>query len=145
MAANRGRRSPPPDLDRYARLTEPDTVLVSENFAALYAINLPGTWIYDDVQVVRDDPRLHDPHLWGQFFTNLYVPDSADNLWRPLTNLSYAFQWWLHGERAWPFHLVNLLLHAVVAAQVAELGRRLTDRRGVGFIAGLLFETRVID
>jgi putative ABC transport system permease protein len=43
VAANRGRPSPPPDLDVYARLTAPGTVLVSENFAALYGVKVGAT------------------------------------------------------------------------------------------------------
>jgi hypothetical protein len=112
--------------------------------AGLYLINLPGTWIYDDVAVAREDKRLKDVRLWGKFFTDLYMPDAADNLWRPMTGLSFAIQWQMTGDRAWPMHGVNLLLHALVAAQVAELGRRLSGVRGVGFIAGLLFAAHPI-
>jgi hypothetical protein len=110
----------------------------------LFLINLPGTWIYDDVQVALGDKRLKDVRLWGQFFTDLYMQDAADNLWRPVTGLSFAIQWQMTGQRAWPMHLVNLLLHALVAAQVAELGRRLSGVRGVGLVAGLLFAAHPI-
>ncbi|MBK7645574.1 MAG: tetratricopeptide repeat protein [Planctomycetes bacterium] len=45
--------------------------------------------------------------------------------WQPLTWLSYAIDWKLHGlEPAW-FHLTNLLLHALDAALVCVLARRL--------------------
>ncbi len=49
VAMNAGRRPPLPDLDLYRRLTEPGTVLVSENFARLYgvavgdSVDLPGS------------------------------------------------------------------------------------------------------
>jgi hypothetical protein len=45
---------------------------------------------------------------------------------------------WLHGNRPWAFHLVNVLLHGGASALVAELGRRLAGWR-VGLFAGLLF------
>lgn len=106
--------------------------------AATFAITLRGTYIYDDVALVQDDPRVSDPHLWGQFWTKPYILDSIDNLYRPLTSMSYAIQWWLHGDRPWAFHLVNVLLAAASAAAVAELARRLAGAK-VALVAGLLF------
>jgi hypothetical protein len=105
----------------------------------LYIHTLAGTWIYDDLFHAREDPRLADVHLWGRYLTDGYMPGGVDRLWRPLVSLSYAVQWKLTGDRAWPFHAVNILLHAMASALVAELARRLTGRRGVALIAGLLF------
>ncbi len=112
--------------------------------ASLYLINLPGTWIYDDLYIAHDDQRLQHVNRWHEYLTTDYFAGAVDNLWRPLTSISYAVEWWLHGERAWPFHLVNLLLHAAVTLLVAKLGRRLTGSRSVGFIAGLLFAAHPI-
>jgi protein O-mannosyl-transferase len=105
----------------------------------LYIHTLGGTWIYDDLFHARQDPRLADVHLWGQYLTDGYMPSGVDRLWRPLVSLSYAVQWKMTGDRAWPFHAVNILLHAAASALVAELARRLTRRRGAALIAGLLF------
>ena len=66
------------------------------------------------------------------------MPEGADNLWRPLVSMSYAVQAWGNGGQFWAFHLVNILLHGLACGLVAELGRRLCDRK-VGLIAGLLF------
>lgn len=103
----------------------------------VYACTLRGTYIYDDIAVVRDDPRLTNPHRWHQFWTWPYMP-SPDKLYRPLVSLSFAVQRVWTGERAWPLHMVNWLLHAAVAAGVAELGRRLAGLR-TAWAAGLLF------
>ncbi|MFH1501948.1 MAG: hypothetical protein ABIG03_02760 [Candidatus Eisenbacteria bacterium] len=43
------------------------------------------------------------------------------------------------GPRAWVFHLVVVLLHAVNAVLVGRLGARLSGSRPVGFTSGLLF------
>jgi tetratricopeptide (TPR) repeat protein len=53
--------------------------------------------------------------------------------------MSYAIQHRLHGAVAWPFHLLNVLLHAGASALVAELARRLTGSGCVALVAGLLF------
>jgi len=56
--------------------------------------------------------------------------------------MTYALQWLIHGDTiAWPYHAVNWILHACVAACVAELTRRLIANKGeiAAYIAGLLF------
>jgi hypothetical protein len=104
---------------------------------ALYAVTLGGTYVYDDFDILFSDPRISHPGQWNRFFTESYN-GGVDNLYRPLTSLSYALQWQIHGDKAWAFHLVNVLLHAAVAALTSELARRLAGWRA-GPVAGLLF------
>ena len=125
---------------------------------ALYAVTLGGTYIYDDVyhlfndwrthprKVVRSQPApaaatapaavleaeylppaIEDPRAWHLYLTESYN-DAVDNLYRPVTSLSYAVQATLHGRhesRAWAWHLFNVLLYGVVCAQVALLAGRM--------------------
>ncbi len=109
----------------------------------VFAVTLGGTYVYDDVTVVQGDPRLVAPIQWGKLWTQEYIPGSLDNLYRPLVSMSYAVQWWVHGDRAWAFHAVNWILHAAVAAAVAELCRRGAGK-GAAYIAGLLFAVHPI-
>lgn len=104
---------------------------------ALYAVCLGGTYIYDDVAIIQTDDRLTDPHQWGRYWTEAYN-NGIDNLYRPLTSMSYAVEWQLHGDRPWIFHLINVLLHAAVCATLAEFVRRVTNTK-TAFIVGLLF------
>jgi hypothetical protein len=94
----------------------------------LYAHTLGGTWVYDDRFHAHDDPRLKEPGRWREYLTEGYFPGGVDHLWRPLVSASYAVQWKVFGERAWAFHLVNVLLHAAASALVAVLARRLGSR-----------------
>jgi protein O-mannosyl-transferase len=107
--------------------------------ATLYAHTLGGTFIYDDRFHAQTDRRLHDPGGWRQYLTEGYVPGGVDHLWRPLVSFSFLLQRDLTGDRAWPMHLVNVLLHAIAAALVAQFAGRLTDDDRVGLVAGLLF------
>lgn len=105
----------------------------------LYAVTLYGVGnIYDDEFIVEHDLRVSNPQMWKEFWTRDYFHGGMDNLYRPLVSQSFGLQWWLHGDRPWAFHLVNILLNAGAAAVVAELGRRLGGF-SVGLIAGLLF------
>jgi hypothetical protein len=109
----------------------------------LYAITLKGTYIEDDVIAIREDSRITQPGQWHRLLKESYWLDgSVDNLYRPLVSLSFALQWHLTGEKPMPFHAVNWLLNAVVAAMVAELARRLAggnSSNGSAYLAGLLF------
>jgi hypothetical protein len=104
----------------------------------LYAVTLGGTYVYDDLFFARDDERLHDVGRWGEFWTTDYFAGGIDKLYRPLTSMTYALQWQLHGDRPRALHLVNWLMHAGASALVAELARRLSGTR-VAYAAGLLF------
>ena len=109
----------------------------------VYAISLGGTYIWDDMFIARDDPRLASPSQWKQLWTKDYFNGGIDNLYRPLTSTTFAVEKWLHGDRPWVFHLVNWLLHAAVAAAVAELARRCAGQRAA-FFAGCLFAVHPI-
>ena len=106
---------------------------------ALYAVTLWGTFVYDDHTIVLNDPRVTQPGMWPRLLRERYLPVAADSLWRPVASLSYVLQYRLHRDLAWPYHAVNILLHAAVSAAVAELARRWTADPRAALIAGLLF------
>lgn len=103
----------------------------------IFAACLGADYVFDDVGILLLDERIADPALWGRFFTESYH-GGVDNLYRPLTSLTLAGQWWLHGDAAWAFHGVNWALHAGASAAVAALALRLCGR-GAAWVAGLLF------
>jgi hypothetical protein len=109
----------------------------------LYAVTVGGTYIYDDLPLVLHDQRVSPPVQWKQIWTTEYFTGSIDNLYRPLVTSSFALEWMAHGERAWAFHLVNVILFAAAAGLTAELARRLGGLR-VGYVAGVLFAAHPI-
>src|SRR5947199_10245228 len=82
---------------------------------AVYAVTFGCTFVFDD-DILHFDPRYGDPSTWWRFWVDQYWPQGIDNLYRPLSCLTLAIQYKLHGDVAWPYHLVNCLLHAAVAA-----------------------------
>lgn len=104
----------------------------------VYAVTLNGTYIYDDVKIVHTDPRVLEPARWWQLWTQPYFAQSVDKLYRPLVSSSFAIENYLHADRPWAFHAVNILLHAAVSAAVAGLAVQLCGS-AAGWVAGLLF------
>lgn len=109
----------------------------------VYACTIGGTYIYDDVAIVRDDPRVQQPARWSELWTQPYFPTAGrgavvDPLYRPLVSTSFAVQRWLGGDRPWAFHLVNVLLHMGVSAVLVLLAARLGGL-AAGWVAGILF------
>src|SRR5665213_2723176 len=105
---------------------------------SLYAVTLGGTYIYDDVAIVHEDPRVFHPAQFYKLWTQPFFASSVDKLYRPLVSSSFAIQNYLHGDRPWAFHAVNIVLHAATCALVALLAARLAGTVAA-WISGVLF------
>src|SRR5258708_40156576 len=87
-------------------------------FAALSPALRAGFVDIDDSQLLLDNEHfrgLDSEHLHWMLTTHRM------GHWQPLTWLSYAIDWKLHGLNPFWFHLSNLLLHALDAALVCVL------------------------
>ena len=58
---------------------------------------------------------------------------------RPLVLISFTLDQKLFGLNAYPYHLINLLLHIITTLGVVELCRILTRKPYAGMIAGVIF------
>src|SRR4051812_44509400 len=54
------------------RSTAAPAVLSALLALVLYAVTLPGTYVYDDLYIVQRDPRIADVRLWPKFWTKDY-------------------------------------------------------------------------
>lgn len=87
----------------------------------LYANTLPNALVYDDLELISKNPLTHNPLAFRAIFGSSYWGEARiDNIYRPLTVWSLALNYGTnilfgkHGESPFGFHLVNLLLHAIV-------------------------------
>ncbi len=85
-------------------------------------------------------------HIRGLSWENIQVMfnpmsprEELGNEYLPLRDLSYAVNYALDGYDARGYHATNLLLHIFNSLLVMLLAWRLTTRRWVGCVAGLLF------
>jgi hypothetical protein len=88
----------------------------------VYAPSLAGGFLYDDQQLIVTNPSIRDLGAIGTVLR--YEPS------RPLLSLTWALNYAASGLRAWPYHLVNVLLHAANAALLASLFRWMASRGG---------------
>jgi tetratricopeptide (TPR) repeat protein len=92
----------------------------------VYANSLANGFAYDDVWIIQHRDLVHGFGRLPELLTTDYWPDRfGSGLFRPLTLLTFAIDWWLWGGDPFGFHLVNILLHAAVAAVLTALLLRL--------------------
>lgn len=91
-----------------------------------------------------DDPYiLHNPAVTSPSWHGFFVPDQVTNLSRPITFGSFALNWAIGGDHPFGYHLVNVLLNAIVALLLYLVLRKLLENVANGellaWIAALLF------
>jgi len=102
---------------------------------------LSAGFTFDDVSIVRDNPRLAGPERVGEIFTTHYFggPLATGKNFRPVVLLTYAVQRWTTGTDPFPFHLTNVLLHAVTTLLFAAWLLALGMPRAPSLVAAALF------
>ncbi|MFO0608441.1 MAG: hypothetical protein U0324_35070 [Polyangiales bacterium] len=133
MAPSEG-DAPPSPAPRLARPRAP-LVLLLVATALVYLPAVPGEFVWDDVNLIQNNPHVRDPaRLWeGLTHDFWHVPSSQETAgafsrryYRPVVTLAYALQYRAFGGRPLGFHLVSLGLHlACVALAHGWLRRRL--------------------
>jgi Flp pilus assembly protein TadD len=105
----------------------------------------PG-FIHDDHRIIEQNELIRDPRRIPEILTRGYwtVDENAvPNLYRPVTILSFAASHAVGGLEPAGYRAVNLALHALVAALVYLLARRVLGGAGApgqaALLAGLLF------
>jgi hypothetical protein len=105
---------------------------------AVYANAVRNGYALDDDYILRNNPLVHGLGNVGALLTSPYWPGS-DEMYRPVTLLTFAVEWALFGDAPGVFHATNVLLHAVASALVAWLVLRLGGGRAAALGAGVLF------
>ena len=94
----------------------------------------------DDLQILRNS-FVTDSHSLSEFVTTDawgFAGSHLSNYYRPLQLLVYSAEYAAYGNRAWPWHLVNLCVNACAVAAAYFLLLSLADWE-MAFWASLLF------
>lgn len=117
---------------------------------AAYANSFPGTFILDDLTIVKTNPLVAHLDLTRIFTTDYWGVDANSGLFRPLTILSLAINRMLFGSSAAGFHAVNLILNALVVLLLFCVFSRLPLPGRAAWLAAAFFavhpiHTEVVD
>jgi hypothetical protein len=95
----------------------------------------------DDVRLVESNPAIESLAHLPKLFVEPYWSVAGEHygIFRPLTIASYALNRALTGAGPMGFHIVNVLLHACVAALAWSALRRAGTHYGTALLGGLLF------
>ncbi|MBP9025888.1 MAG: tetratricopeptide repeat protein [Phycisphaerae bacterium] len=116
--------------------------------ALCYVNTLGGGFVYDDLAVVYDNPRIRsltDPDIWRRDWWQPASPDQEvlrrhrDRLYRPLTLWTMAANYAVGDLRPFGYHLANVALHVAACVLVWRLGQRLFGDPAVATVGALLF------
>jgi len=108
---------------------------------AVYANVLNGAFLWDDQQLVTDNPFIKQASHPGKLFLGNILAGygKESQSYRPLQMLTYMadYRLWKLDPRG--YHLTSILLHILAALCVFGWAYRLTSDRLISFFAGLLF------
>jgi|GEM_PF-3387992 len=105
-----------------------------------YYNSLAGGFVLDDFEVLRPAVALVEQGNVGAAFTqpSARFADGAA-VYRPVTMLSHALDYWLWGESAFWYHQFNVWLHALGVVWVYALVARVARQRGLALAVAALF------
>ncbi len=117
---------------------------------AVYSNSFSAGLVLDNGTVIGTDPRIKEvtrDNLFLIFHQNYWWPAFESDLYRPLTTLSYLFNYAILGDRRFPFgyHVVNFLLQWANVWLVLVIVRRLSGNLALAAIAAALFAVHPVN
>jgi len=109
----------------------------------VYANTLRNSFVFDDEEYIfRNRP------VTALSVTGLLRPEKFNNVFRPVSMATFAFNWAVGHAHPWGYHLFNILLHMAVTLLLYLVLRKLVERLPEGgtiaFAAALLFAVHPI-
>ncbi|MFQ5454828.1 MAG: tetratricopeptide repeat protein [Nitrospirota bacterium] len=120
----------------------------------VYINTLQNDFVYDDRQEVLENHYIRDirylPEMlvspFWEFITVSpqwgFIPEKekiSSNYYRPVKSILYTLTYHLFGLKAWGFHLVNIVLNALVSVLVFLISLRFMGRISYSLICSILF------
>lgn len=85
--------------------------------ATIYANALDIGFYFDDWHVIQDNPHIRRLSNIPRFFVDIDTSSAShqNRTLRPLLSTTFALNYAISGNKAWSYHLVNILLHWLAA------------------------------
>lgn len=104
----------------------------------MYGQTLFGDFVFDDRGIVEHAAVLSDASNLDTVFLMPYWSEAA-GLYRPVTLVSYALNFFFFGGSPFWFHLINLILYAASGFFLFALVKRLSGSELLAILTGTLF------
>lgn len=137
MAKKKKQITPVPSWFRYAFWVIPIIALL------VYIPSFNADFTLDDVLIVEDNTFIRSSDKLDDIWTSHYWAGKMDasdkGLYRPLTLTTYAFQYFIHGDNPVPYHVLNILLHALTCFILMKFAKLLFKDYLLMILSGLWF------
>lgn len=116
----------------------PICVLIACISTACYYNSADGDFVFDDAEAIMGNKDLEtDSDVWSlwvhDFWGDPIASKTSHKSYRPLTVLTFRWNYWLAGGREpWGFHVVNIALHAVCCLLFYAVAGPITYHSGHG-------------
>lgn len=102
----------------------------------------------DDVPIIKENAYIKSidkiPAIWTSHYWAGKVDANDTGLYRPLTLTTYNLQYAISGDSPAAFHILNILLHALVCLVLFKMTSLLLGDYRLAVIAGLLYAVHPI-
>ena len=110
---------------------------------AVYIPSFQADFTLDDVLIVEENTYVQStdkiPDIWTSHYWAGKLDANDTGLYRPLTLTTYNLQYALTGKNPVPFHIFNILLHALVCFVLMKTLSLLIRDIRIVFLAGLWY------
>jgi Flp pilus assembly protein TadD len=101
-----------PDLSDFpSKFETPLLVLLAIAVIFIYAETLSGPFIFDDRNNIRENPHIRISQITWSSLTSAAVDSPSHH--RPVANISFALNYYIHGYNVVGFHAVNIIIHII--------------------------------
>ena len=105
----------------------------------IFGNSVNGRFVYDD-NIVLSNSRFNEPASFLSFFKEPYFENFPEaGLYRPLTLISFAFNFLISGNNPAGFRLLNILLHMANSILAYLLILEFTRSFRISFLSFLMF------
>lgn len=104
----------------------------------IYGQTLFGDFVFDDRSIVQHRFLLANINNLFKIVSLPYWTEEA-GLYRPLTLITYSFNYVFFGQAPFSFHLVNLIFYALTGYLLFLFIERIFAKKGLAYLTALLF------
>lgn len=78
-----------------------------------YLNTLNGAFVYDDSEMILENPNVRGKTTLAQMFFDRRVMSFSGEIYRPLRDVSYRMDYLIGGKKPNVYHVTNILLHTI--------------------------------